>query len=121
MKNLFLLPALITGLGLLAASTNYLHAATFTVTTTNISGPGSLLVIITQANATPGKNVVQFTVTNTITLAFQLPTITNNLTFTGRTNVSTVISGGGTLPLFTFAAGTTNNLSNLVLANGYTD
>jgi len=117
MKNLFRLPLLVASLGLIA---DCLHAATFTVTTTNISGPGSLPVAIAQANATPGKNKIQISVTNVITLGVPLPTITNSVTITGATNGSTVISGGGTLPLFTFAAGTTNSLSNLVLANGYT-
>jgi hypothetical protein len=97
-----------------------LTAATFTVTTTNISGPGSLPVVINQANASPGDNEVQFGVTNALTLAFPLATITNNLTIIGRTDVPTVISGGGSLPIFSFAAGTTNILSQLVLINGNT-
>ena|ERR1035438_4332392 len=120
MKNLFLLPALFVGLGLITPTTYCLHATTFTVTTTNISGPGSLPVAIAQANATPGKNQIQFSVTNVITLGLPLPTITNSVAITGNANVPTVISGGGTLPLFTFVAGTTNSLSNLVLTNGYT-
>jgi len=97
-----------------------LSAATFTVTTTNISGPGSLPVVINQANASPGHNVVEFGVTNALTLAFPLATITNNLTIIGRTDVQTVTSGGGTLPILSFAAGTTNILSQLVLINGNT-
>jgi hypothetical protein len=105
---------------LITATTYCLHAATFTVTMTNISGPGSLPVVINQANASPGPNVVQFGVTNPLTLASPLATITNNLTIVGRTDVPTVISGGGSLPIFAFAAGTTNVLSNLVLINGKT-
>ncbi|MBP9902431.1 MAG: hypothetical protein KBH45_13285 [Verrucomicrobia bacterium] len=119
-KKLFFLSTLVAALGLISSTPYCLHATIFTVTTTNNSGPGSLPVIIIQANATPGNNVIQFAVTNAITPGFQLPTITNNVTITGRTDVPTVISGGGILPLFTFAAGTTNSLSNLVLANGYT-
>jgi hypothetical protein len=79
-----------------------------------------LPVVINQANASPGTNVVQFGVTNALTLAFPLATITNNLTIIGRTDVPTVISGGGTLPIFSFAAGTTNILSQLVLISGNT-
>ena len=120
MKNLFLLSALVVGFGLITANKDCLHAATFTVTTTNISGPGSLPVAIAQANTTPGKNQIIFSVTNVITLGLPLPMVTNSLTITGSATVPTVISGGGILPLFTFAAGTTNSLSNLVLANGYT-
>ena len=120
MKYLFLLPALVVGLGLITATTDFLHAEIFTVTTTNASSSGSLPVRIAQANVTPGKNVIKITVTNVIMLGSPLPTISNSLTITGGANNPTVISGGGTLPIFTFAAGTTNSLSNLVLANGYT-
>ncbi|MCL4785376.1 MAG: hypothetical protein KJ070_01080, partial [Verrucomicrobia bacterium] len=98
----------------------HLFAATFTVTTTNISGPGSLPAVIAQANATSGSNVIQFGVTNIIRLGLALPTITNDLTILGRTDVPTVISGGGSFSLFNFAAGTTNRLSRLVLADGST-
>jgi hypothetical protein len=84
---------------LFSAITYSLHATTFTVTTTNISGPGSLPVAIAQANATPGDNQIQFSVTNAITLGLPLPTITNSLAITGSATVPTVISGGGILPL----------------------
>ena len=95
-------------------------AATFTVTTTNNSGPGSLPAAITAANTTPGKNQIDISVTNTITLGSQLPAITNSVAITGLAAAPAAISGGGTLPLFTFGAGTTNSLSNLALADGYT-
>lgn len=120
MKNLFLLPTLVVGLGFITASTDCLHAATFTVTTANISGPGSLPVAIAQANATVGRNKINISVSGVITLGLSLPVVTNSVAITGVATAPTVISGGGTLPLFTFAAGTTNSLSNLVLANGYT-
>jgi hypothetical protein len=120
MKNLSLLPALVVGLGFLTATTDCLHAAIFTVTTANISGPGSLPVAIAQANATAGENQINVSVAGPITLGLQLPTVTNSVAIIGVAATPTVISGGGTLPLFTFAAGTTNSLSNLVLANGYT-
>jgi hypothetical protein len=42
-----------------------LQATTFTVTRTNVTGPGSLPVIINQANATPGDNVIEFAVRKT--------------------------------------------------------
>lgn len=119
MKNLFL-STLAVSLGLITATTDCLHAATFTVTTTNISGPGSLPVAIAQANATPGNNQINICVSNVITLGLPLSTITKSVAITGVATVPTVISGGGILPLFTFAAGTTNSLSNLVLANGST-
>src|ERR1039458_9176469 len=120
MKYLFLLPALVVGLGLITATTDFLHAEIFTVTTTNASSSGSLPVRIAQANVTPGKNEIKITVTNVITLGSPLPTISNSLTIIGAANTPAVISGGGVLQIFNFAAGTTNSLSNLVLANGYT-
>src|ERR1035441_64928 len=120
MKYLFLLPALVVGLGLSTATTDFLHAEIFTVTTTNASSSGSLPVRIAQANVTPGKNEIKITVTNVITLGSLLPTISNSLTIIGAANTPAVISGGGVLQIFNFAAGTTNSLSNLVLANGYT-
>lgn len=119
MKNLFLFTLAIS-LGLIAATTDCIHAATFNVTTANISGPGSLPVAMAQANATAGRNKINISVSGVITLGLALPVVTNSVAITGVAAAPTVISGGGTLPLFTFAAGTTNSLSNLVLANGYT-
>ncbi len=120
MKNSSIFSVLAISLGLIAATTDCIHAATFNVTTANISGPGSLPVAIAQANATAGKNKINISVNGVITLGLVLPVITNSVAITGVAAAPTVISGGGTLPLFTFAAGTTNSLSNLVLANGYT-
>jgi hypothetical protein len=103
---------------LITATTHSLHAATFTVTTTNISGPGSLAFAIAEANAAPGDNQILFSVTDPMTLGVALPSVTNNVAIIGRTDVPTVISGGGHLPLFAFGAGTTNTLAHLVLENG---
>lgn len=119
MKTLSFRIALIVGLGLFIAPTNYLHATTFTVTTTNISGPGSLPVAIAQANTTPGNNQIQISVTNPITLGLALQTITNNVVISGIASTPSIIKGGG-FSLFTFVSGTTNKLSNLILANGAT-
>jgi len=96
-----------------------LQAATFNVTTANISGPGSLPVAIAQANATPGDNQINISVSGPITLGLAIPVVTNNVAIAGVAGLPTVISGGGTLPIFSFAAGTTNSISNLVMANGY--
>src|SRR5690242_8803688 len=66
-------------------------AATFTVTTTNDSGAGSLRTAITSANGTPGvTNLIQFNIlpTNilqTITPVTQLPTITRPVIIDGYT------------------------------------
>ena len=96
-----------------------IHAATFTVTTVNISGPGSLPAAIAQANVTSGKNTINVSVNGAISLGSALPAITNNVTIVGTASSPTIISGGGALPLFSFAAGTTNSISNLVLCDAY--
>ena len=105
---------------LVGVAASSLQAATFTVTRTNNTGPGSLPVIVTQANAAPGDQTIEFAVSGTITLVSPLPTITNNLTINGRVDSPVIISGGGTTPIFAFAAGTTNILNQLTVANGKT-
>lgn len=97
-----------------------LEADVFTVTRTNNTGPGSLPVVLSQANAAPGNQIVEFAVGGVITLAAPLPVITNNLTVNGRVDTPVIISGGGSVPIFTFAAGTTNFLNRLSLINGRT-
>jgi hypothetical protein len=92
----------------------------FTVTRTNVTGPGSLPVIISQVNATPGYSIIDFAVTGNITLVSPLPTIINSVTINGRVDNPVVISGGGTVPIFSFAAGTTNFINHLTLADGNT-
>lgn len=109
----------ITSLVFLGALAHNLCANTFTVTTTNISGPGSLAAAIFQANITPTNNLIRITVTNPIIVGVRLPAITNNLAIVGVASTPAIITGGGTLPLFTFASGTTNSLYNLILKNGY--
>lgn len=119
MKN-HRLPGLPLPLLLVVLATGILQADTFTVTRTNNTGPGSLPVVISQANAAPGDQTIEFAVTGTITLVSPLPTITKNVTINGRVDNPLVISGGGTVPIFTFAAGTTNFFNRLNLANGNT-
>ena len=68
---------LVLGLGVLA------QAETFTVTTTDDSGPGSLREQIAAANATPEKDTITFDVAGTIRLASPLPQITQPLEMDG--------------------------------------
>jgi hypothetical protein len=56
---------------------------TFTVTTLNDSGAGSLRAAITDANASGGPAIIDFAVTGTITLASALPAITQDVTIDG--------------------------------------
>ena len=80
--------------------------ATFTVTTTADSGPGSLRQAILDANATPGADVIEFNIPTTdpgftasrpvgsqwwvIELASPLPTITDSVEIRGFTQTSNV-------------------------------
>lgn len=102
---------------LLAALGSFLTTATwadtFTVTRTNISGPGSLPVVINTANATPGSHVIEFSTNGIIALSAPLPLITNNLTINGRSNIT--VSGTFSTRLFAFAPGTTSVLSGMVI------
>lgn len=64
-------------------------AATFTVTNTNDSGPGSLRQAILDANANPGADTIAFNIPGsglqTIELSSALPTITDPVTIDGTT------------------------------------
>ena len=67
----------------------FLRGATYTVTTINDSGTGSLRTAITSANGNPGLNTITFNLTGarpfTITLASALPTVTNPIIIDGTT------------------------------------
>jgi hypothetical protein len=66
-----------------------LPAASFTVTTTNDSGPGSLRQAIQDANALPDADSIQFNIpgtgVQTIALGTALPVVTNTVTIDGYT------------------------------------
>src|SRR5437870_11257417 len=82
---------LILGLLLGSIATQAARAATFTVTTTNDTGAGSLRQAITDANATDGVDTIQFAITDppagvrTITPASSLPFITTPVILDGYT------------------------------------
>jgi autotransporter-associated beta strand protein/T5SS/PEP-CTERM-associated repeat protein len=102
--------------GALLAAPN-LRAATFTVTNTNDSGPGSLRQAVLEANGAP-KNESHLIVfapgLSTITLSSQL-FVYANVEFQGNNNT---ISGGGADRIF-FVAGGTVNFKDLTLRDGY--
>ena len=102
-------------LGLALATT---QAATFTVTITGDSGPGSLRQAILDANATPGDDTIVFTTNGTITLAAPLPLVSDNTSIIGPGTNQLTISGNNAVQVFSFNAGTTNTLSDLTIANG---
>jgi len=93
------------------------QAAEFTVTRTNISGPGSLQAVVAQVNTTPGSHTIRFGVTGKIALATSLPEITKDLVIEGREGL--VVSGGGVASLLKFAPGINATISGLTLADGF--
>src|SRR5437879_6637928 len=106
MKTKILILGLLLGLLPVQAA----RAATFTVTTTNDTGAGSLRQAITDANATDGVDTIQFAITDppagvrTITPASSLPFITTPVIIDGYTqagsspNTNTMPNGfSGTL------------------------
>jgi IPTL-CTERM motif len=68
-------------------------AATFTVTNTSDSGPGSLRDAIALANAAPGTDTINFTVTGTITVTSGVLRITSPMTIVGPGAASLAIDG----------------------------
>ena len=101
--------------GLALATT---QAATFTVTITGDSGPGSLRQAILDANATLGDDTIVFTTNGTIALRSPLPLVTDNTSIVGPGTNHLTISGNNAVQVFCFNAGTSNALSGLTIANG---
>ena len=69
----------------LGFSTFSFSQTTFTVTNINDAGPGSLREALTQANATAGDDIIEFSVAGTVTLATALPVIAEGVTIDGTT------------------------------------
>ena len=82
-------------------------AATFTVTTTDLGGIGSLSQAITDANASPGADTIEFApgTTGTISLTYSLPDITDSLTIIGPGSAALTISNDQLYHAFTIATG----------------
>lgn len=100
-------------------STNDLLLARGWVYSTADSGNGSLRSAITNLNAT-GAGTINFAVAGTISLQSSLPAIANSIVINGPgTNLLTV-SGNGSNRLFQLAASSTNFISGLTLASGFT-
>jgi uncharacterized repeat protein (TIGR01451 family) len=94
-------------------------AASFVVTNTNTSGPGSLADAITQANGAPGPHTITFAISGTIPVSGGGFTLTESITITGPGLPSDLaIDGGDTSRIFTIAgAGKPVVLQNLTLSN----
>jgi hypothetical protein len=95
------------------------QAATFTVANTNDDGAGSLRQAIIDANATAGADTIDFAVSGQITLASQLPNITDSagLTIDGG-SADITISGNDLVRVFQVNLGAKLALENLTVADG---
>jgi hypothetical protein len=79
---------------------------------------GTLRAAITQANANPGADTIDFALTGTITLnSTQLPTITDDLTVSGPGAASLTLDAHGASRVLQVGAGATVGLSGLTIAN----
>lgn len=100
-------------------------AATFTVDQLSDDGTGgttgSLSWAIQQANANPGQDTIDFSVTGTISVTGNLPQIYEAVSITGPGASALTIDGGGTKRLLDFVgfAGGTDTVSGLTLTGGY--
>lgn len=100
--------------------------ATYTVTTTDDSGPGSLRDAIEQANATPDDDVINFSVTGTITLSSALLILpSSGLSINGPGAHLLTVSGNNATRVFTtngtgipFSQQREVRLDGLTIANG---
>jgi hypothetical protein len=90
-------------------------AATFTVSTTNDSGAGSLRQAI--ADAAPG-DTINFAVSGTIGLTYGELLITNNLTINGPGETNLAISGRGYTRIFDIASNVVANISGMSITGG---
>ena len=96
------------------------QAATYTVTNTDDSGGGSLRQAILDANANSGADIIDFSVSGTITLNSAFPHVTDSLTITGPGAASLTVDGNSN-QLFFFAdplGSQTHTMYGLTLTGG---
>jgi hypothetical protein len=89
----------------------------FTVTNLNDNGPGSLRQAILDSNINPGADVIDFSVTGTITLMTGELLIADNLSIVGPAGNLT-ISGNNAFRVFEVVAGVSVMFSNLTISYG---
>jgi hypothetical protein len=121
MRSLMLLMLAALGAGVMVLLASQAQAATFAVTNTNDAGAGSLRQAIVDANANAGEDTIDFAPSlagQTITLASQLPTITDTAGLTSDGGSADItISGDNAYPVFAVAF-VKLTVSNLTVANG---
>ena len=103
------------------------HAATFTVTNTADSGPGSLRQAVADAHAAAGADIIVFDPAifgspQTITLATEIRispgTVIDTLTIAGPGRDLLTVSGNNVSRIFRCDAGDTNSISAMTLTKG---
>jgi hypothetical protein len=125
--GLLMLAALAASVMMVVVLASQAQAATYTVANTNDSGPGSLRQAILDANASSGvADTIDFDLSlsgpQTITLASQLPTITDGagLTIDGG-SADITLSGNNRVRVFVVGNSAKLTLNNLTVANGRAD
>jgi hypothetical protein len=94
-------------------------AATFQVTNTNDSGPGSFRQAVADANLAPGADTISFAVTGKITLTSGLILVNGgNLRIDGPGPGLLTVSGNGASGILDVTPSASLNLSGLTLADG---
>jgi hypothetical protein len=117
-RPLLLAAALVVGVSSVGAPP--VRAATYTVTTLNDAGVGSLREAIVDANASAGADTIVFDagLTGTITLASDFPNITEDLTITGPGEDDLTIDGVASHRPFWVNLGVSFTLSDMTLKRG---
>src|SRR5215813_9569475 len=90
---------------------------TYIVTNTDDSGVGSLRQAILDANLSPGKDSITFSVTGTITLTMGEPVTHGDLDIAGPGATSLTVSGNNVDRVFNVGDGTVT-ISGLTISNG---
>jgi hypothetical protein len=99
--------------------------ATFTVTNTNDSGAGSLRQAITSADASTGKNIINFCglfddgLAHTISLTGSGLSITDDISIQGRNPNLLTISDDSASRVFDITSGATATINGLTITNTY--
>lgn len=113
--------ATLLGVCLLGLAAPPARADTFSITTNNDYGPGSLRQAIEDANALAGADEIRFAVTGDIVLASDLPDITDDLVIHGPGSDTVTIDGDSQVRMFRIATGVVVDVTDVTLADGTAD
>jgi len=121
-KAIYLSKEIISLLSIMMLISFKAGANNYVVTSTNNAGAGSLRQAITNANGLAGPHTITFSVSGTINLSTDLPTLVQNITIDGfgQTVIISRNSGGGDQAnyLFTIGTGASGSvIKNLTLKN----